>query len=175
MTEPAPIRVLMVCLGNICRSTMAESTLRHLVAEAGLARAIEVDSAGTGSWHIGSAPHPETQAQLRSNGIDVGDGRARQVTASDLEEFDYVVAMDAENLADLESLAARTFESGELEPHAELSLLLQHATRREVRQVHEVPDPYLVGGYDRVFELVNDGCAGLLAHLVEREGLTPRA
>ncbi len=165
------VRVLMVCLGNICRSTMAESLLRHLAVDAGFGAVIEVDSAGTGDWHIGAAPHEGTQGELRANGVDVGDGRARQVVATDLETFDYVIAMDATNLADLRSLAGNNL--GDV--HAELSLLLDHAGSAAVREVRDVPDPYLVGGFDRVYALVRDACDGLLDHIAGREGLTPRA
>lgn len=160
----------MVCLGNICRSTMAESVLRHLATDVGFSDAIEVDSAGTGDWHIGSAPHEGTQSELRANGIDVGEGRARQVVPTDLETFDYVIAMDSQNLEDLRSMVGNDLS----EVHAELSLLLDHGTRADVREVHDLPDPYLVGGFDRVYELVRNACTGLLDHLVAREGLTPR-
>jgi protein-tyrosine phosphatase len=164
------VRVLMVCLGNICRSTMAEATLRHLAVEAGLAHAIEVDSAGTGDWHVGSPPHPQTQEQLVANGIDVGPGRARQVTEDDLEAFDHVVAMDTQNLADLRRLAARAGGGDADAVHARITLLLDDAGAAAGGE-RDVPDPYLVGGYDRVFELVHAGCRGLLDRLARDEGL----
>lgn len=155
-----PIRVLFVCLGNICRSPMAEAVFRHLVVEAGLADRIQADSAGTGDWHLGSAPHPSTQEQLRLNGVVVGDQQARQVRRDDAELFDYVVAMDSANLGDLR----RSFG---MDQHAQLSLLLDHADADLV----DVPDPYYAGGYDRVYELVDDGCRGLLVLICRREGI----
>ncbi len=160
-----PIRVLFVCLGNICRSPMAESVFRHLVEQEGLDKRVSIDSAGTGSWHAGSPPHPETQQELIRNGIDVGPGRARQVTREDLTHFDYVVAMDSSNLQDLQDLYDRTPDAA-----STLSRLLDHA--RTSTHV-DVPDPYYEGGFDYVFELVVDGCQGLLTSIVAEHQLVP--
>jgi protein-tyrosine phosphatase len=143
---------------------MADAVMRHLVAEAGLADEIQVDSAGTGDWHVGSRPHRETQAELGRRGVPVGEQRARQVTADDFHEFDYIVAMDSDNLADLRALAHGR------DVHAELSLLLAHAPRITER---DVPDPYYVGGFDIVYDLVAAACAELLEEICEAEGLTP--
>jgi protein-tyrosine phosphatase len=149
--------VLLVCMGNICRSPMADAVLRHLVDEAGLADRVRVDSAGTHSYHLGNEPHPETQAELTRRGVDVGDQRSRLVTPADLASFDFVVAMDHANMGELRALAQ---EAGGVDAvHAELSLLLDHTDEADV---DEVPDPYYVGGYDRVYELVDAGCRGLL-------------
>jgi protein-tyrosine phosphatase len=149
-------------MGNICRSPMAEAVFRHLAVEAGVADRFDIDSAGTGSWHVGSPPHPKTQAELRANAVAVGDQRARQVTRADADA-DYVVAMDTDNLDDLAALFGD-------DAHAHLCLLLEHARDADER---DVPDPYYAGGYDRVYELVADGCAGLLDFLTRREGLAP--
>lgn len=157
------VSVLMVCMGNICRSPMAEAVLRHLVDEAGLADRVRIDSAGTHSYHLGNEPHPETQAELARRGIDVGDQRSRLVTAADLATFDLVVAMDRANLAELHAMVEQTGGSDAV--RAELSLLLDHARGADA---DEVPDPYYVGGYDRVYELVADGCRGLLVQLRDR-------
>lgn len=142
---------------------MAESVFRHLVAERGLASHIQIDSAGTGSWHVGHPPHPETQQELERNRIDVGSGRARQVTPRDLTAFDYVVAMDTSNLADLQDLATTTTSVT-----CAMSRLLEHARGADVV---DVPDPYYAGGYDHVFSLVMDGCIGLLEHIIARHQL----
>ena len=150
----------MVCMGNICRSPMAEAVLRHQLEQEGLGDRVLVDSAGTHSYHLGNEPHPETQAELARRGVAVGDQRSRLVTSADLDEFDFVVAMDRANLAELREVAQ---QAGGLDAvPAEVSLLLEHADELPGGATDEVPDPYYVGGYDRVYELVDAGCAGLL-------------
>jgi protein-tyrosine phosphatase len=155
-----PIRVLFVCMGNICRSPMAEALFRHQVAAAGLSERFQIDSAGTGAWHAGEPPHRGTVAILRQHGVDVGSQRARQIAVADFARFDYVVAMDDENLRDLRHLRHDATER--------VRLLLEYAP---ALGVHEVPDPYYSGGFEYVYRLVEAGCAGLLAHIREREGL----
>ena len=124
------VRILFVCLGNICRSPLAEAALR---AEAErLELAVEVDSAGTGDWHVGQPPDPRARAAARRHGANVDGLRARQVSASDFERFDHIVALDIANLRDLQSLKP----SGS---RAELSLLLDHVAGREGQAV---ADPY---------------------------------
>jgi protein-tyrosine phosphatase len=157
--EQQPIKVLFVCMGNICRSPMAEALFRHQVAEAGLSARFAIDSAGTGSWHVGEPPHRGTLAVLAKNGVNPGSQRARQLTADDFRGFDYVVAMDSENLAQMRRPA---------DGDAAVSLLLDHASGLGVR---EVPDPYYDGGFERVYELVEAGCRGLLAHIRQQEGI----
>jgi protein-tyrosine phosphatase len=155
------IRVLFVCLGNICRSPMAEGVFRQLVEKEGLADRFEIESVGTGTWHTGEPPHTGTQRVLRDHGIDLSDKRARQVTGNDVASANYVVAMDGSNVRNLErlisedALADKTY------------LLLDFATEAAVR---DVPDPYYEGGFDRVYELVADGAQGLLDHIREQEG-----
>ncbi len=154
------IRVLFVCAGNICRSPMAEGVFRHLVEEAGLSDRIQVDSAGTGPWHVGEAAHPGTRKVLSQHGIRY-QGRARQMSRADLHDFDYIVAMDHENLADIRARAdGRT--------DAEVRLLLDYAPQAPTR---EVPDPYYSGRFQAVYELVRQGAEGLLAHIREEHGL----
>ncbi|MGQ9925769.1 MAG: low molecular weight protein-tyrosine-phosphatase [Chloroflexaceae bacterium] len=160
MERQAPVRVLFVCMGNICRSPMAEAIFRRHVADAGLDGHFLIDSAGTGSWHVGEPPHHGTLAVLSRRGIDPGDQRARQITRGDFDRFDYIVAMDHENLAALQRLRR--------DGRARVSLLLSHAPGLSVR---EVPDPYYSGAFDQVFDLIDAGCRGLLAHIREREGI----
>jgi protein-tyrosine phosphatase len=154
-----PVRVLFVCMGNICRSPMAEAVFRHLVAEAGLAERFAIDSAGTGGWHVGEPPHPGTLAILAAHAVEPGPQRARQLRPADFATFDDIVAMDEENLAEM-----RRFRH---DPQARVSLLLDHAPGLGT---HEVPDPYYTGGFERVYQLVQAGCAGLLAAIRRREG-----
>ena len=160
MSVERKIRVLFVCMGNICRSPMAEAVFRHQVAAAGLSDRFEIDSAGTGAWHAGELPHHGTRAVLMRNSVDVGPQRARQVLPTDFDDFDYILAMDNENMADL-----RQFHP---EPQRRTKLFLDFAPEAPVR---EVPDPYYTGGFDEVFRLVSMASNGLLAHIREREGL----
>jgi protein-tyrosine phosphatase len=160
-----PWRVLFVCLGNICRSPTAEGVMRKLVRDAGLEDRIEVDSAGTGSWHIGQAPDARATTAARERGI-VLEGAARQVCVGDFAEFDLIVAMDASNLADLRHAAP------DERARAKLVLL------RELDPAGgplDVPDPYHGGarGFEHVLDLVQAACAALLERL--RGGLPETA
>ncbi len=154
------INVLFVCLGNICRSPMAEAVFAQMVEQAGLANQIGVDSVGTGDWHEGKPAHNGTLAILRQHNIPY-NGRARQVALNDLQHADYVVAMDGGNVSDLQSLD----RDGVL--HGKLHLLLDFAPQQEVRFV---PDPYYAGNFDEVYRLVNMGCQGLLEHIRAEQG-----
>jgi protein-tyrosine phosphatase len=156
-------RVLFVCLGNICRSPTAEAVMRHLVAEAGLSATIELDSAGTGAWHVGNAPDERATAAAARRGVAML-GAARRVTVEDFERFDVLLAMDEENRRALCKLA----------PHpaagAKVRLLREFDPASRGAIGLDVPDPYYgdVGGFDRVLDLVEAACAGLLADLRER-------
>jgi protein-tyrosine phosphatase len=138
------MRILMVCLGNICRSPTAEAALRAAAEDAGVE--VEVDSAGTGSWHVGAPPDERMTTAAGDVGL-VLDGAARQVTATDLSDFDLVLAMDRENLRELRRMAAP-------ELPAERVQLFRAFDPEGVDE--DVPDPYYGGaeGFDRVVEMV---------------------
>ncbi|WP_432720177.1 low molecular weight phosphotyrosine protein phosphatase [Jeongeupia wiesaeckerbachi] len=149
--------VLMVCTGNICRSPTADGVLRKMVAEAGLDGVVIVDSAGTQSYHVGEAPDHRAQAHAKRRGYDLSPLRARQVAVADYTGFDLILAMDASHLRQLERQAPSQHQS-------KLKLFLEFATGTRER---EVPDPYYGGddGFEHVLDLVEDGCAGVLAHV----------
>lgn len=158
----AQVRVLFVCLGNICRSPMAEGVFRKLVADAGLTEAIEIDSAGTHAYHVDEPPDPRAQAAVRRRGIDISGLRGRRATGQDFARFDYILAMDHENYEHLEAIAP--------DEHAhKLRLFLEYATRCTERAV---PDPYFgaANGFDRVLDMIEDAAAGLLRDIQQRLG-----
>ncbi|WP_186394434.1 low molecular weight protein-tyrosine-phosphatase [Stappia sp. TSB10GB4] len=140
--------ILFVCLGNICRSPLAEGILRQRIEAAGLGGSVTVDSAGTASWHIGKAPDPRSVAVAARNGIDLSRLRARQVSDADYTRFNLILAMDSDNLADLQARAPT-------------------GCRAEIRRFlpHDVPDPYYGGpnGFDAVFRMLDQGCHDLIA------------
>jgi protein-tyrosine phosphatase len=153
------VRVLFVCLGNICRSPTAEGVLRHLLKQAATDSSIEIDSAGTADYHIGAAPDPRSRRAALRRGIDIGDLRARQVSQQDFSRFDLILAMDRDNLRALEAMKP----SGS---RAAVKLFLEYAPGGGLL---EVPDPYY--GDAAAFEQVLDLCAtasqGLLSVLQE--------
>jgi protein-tyrosine phosphatase len=151
------LRLLFVCLGNICRSPTAEGVMRSLVSEAGLQDAIEIDSAGTGAWHVGEPPDARASAAALGRGV-VLEGRARQVRREDFDDFDLILAMDGSNLRALRDLAAGADE------RAKVRLLREFDPASAGRSDLDVPDPYHGGasGFDDVFELVRAACEGLL-------------
>lgn len=152
------IGVLFVCLGNICRSPLAEGVFRHLVREQGLAHRFRIDSAGTGAWHVGEPPDPRSRSVAGRHGVSLDGQRARQVTVADFTDFDYVVAMDRDNLRALERL--RGGAGGE----AHLVLLRDHDPEPGDG---EVPDPYYggPGGFDEVFAMVRRSAEALLVDI----------
>lgn len=147
------LRVLMVCMGNICRSPTMEGVLRARLAAYGLQDRVEVDSAGTHDYHIGRAPDPRTQAAAARRGYDLSAQRARQVTAGDFSDFDFVLVADQDNLANLAPLRA----GRGVEPLLLLSILEPGA---------EVPDPYYGGpqGFETVLDLVEEACDAWCRH-----------
>jgi protein-tyrosine phosphatase len=154
------VRVLFVCLGNICRSPTAEGVLRHKLQLAGLAGRVSVDSAGTGAWHVGKAPDARTRAAAEQRGYLLHELRARQVEAEDFRRFDLILAMDHDNLRELRRLQPQ-------DAVAELDLFLRRGGLAE----HEVPDPYYGGeaGFERVLDMVEQACDRLIDQF--REGL----
>lgn len=151
------VKVLFVCMGNICRSPTAEGVFRQVVEQAGLRGQIEIDSAGTHDYHVDEEPDRRAQAAARRRGVDLSRLRGRQATSLDFEHFDYVLAMDRENLAHLQSICPHGREP-------KLRLFLEFAPQRPER---EVPDPYFggEGGFERVLDMVEEASHGLLAHL----------
>lgn len=156
----AKLRVLMVCMGNICRSPTAEAVLRQRLEAAGLAGHVEVDSAGTHAWHTGNPPDPRSIRHASVRGYDLGALRARPVVPADFAAFDLILAMDGDNHAWLEQRCPS--------PHrGKLGLLSRHHVRLSSA---EVPDPYYGegGAFDHVLDLVEDACDGLVDHLRTR-------
>lgn len=170
-------KILFVCLGNICRSPMAEGVMRHRVMELGLENRFEISSAGTGAWHVGKPPDPRAIATAQERGIDISAQRARQFKADDIAAFDYIFAMDTENLDVIENTALRAGPFDERASRAEISLLLdyspaapQGAQRAQKQQSRSVPDPYYGGtdGFGHVLNLIEQACRGFLEHLREQ-------
>ncbi len=157
------MKVLFVCMGNICRSPTAEAVFRHYVGEAGLDGQIQIDSAGTHDYHIGEPPDPRTQQAAMQRGYDMSALRGRQVEAADFKRFDYVLAMDNANLAILRRLRPNDARS-------HLGLFLEFAARHEQR---EVPDPYYGGeeGFERVLDMVEDAAQGLLEQIRQQQAV----
>ncbi|SFP24516.1 low molecular weight protein-tyrosine-phosphatase [Salibacterium halotolerans] len=151
------VNVLFLCLGNICRSPMAEAVFRDKVKRAGLENVFRIDSAGVGRWHIGKPPHEGTQNILERHGISSENMKARQLAEDDGAAFDYIIAMDDKNMNAL-------FEQ-------------THACRKKMldfhpdRQGKDVPDPYLTGGFEEVFDLIHTSSAGLLEWIRKRENI----
>ena len=151
--------MLFVCMGNICRSPTAHGVFEKLVESKGLSQQILTDSAGTHAYHVGESPDPRSQATARKNGIDISQQRAQKVKSEDFEHFDYIVAMDSSNYADLKHLATKD---------------LQHKVYRLMQFAPEwgnddVPDPYYGGGngFENVFKMIEAASSGLLAQLQE--------
>lgn len=162
----ADYAVLMVCMGNICRSPTAEAVLVAKLAQAGLAGRVRVDSAGTHSYHIGAPPDHRAQLHARQRGYDLSGLRARRVQAADFERFDLLLAMDRENLEGLLEIAPEGTAQ-------RARLLLSFAAGPG--GVSEVPDPYYGtdNGFEQVLDLVERACDGLVGHIVSelRRGL----
>ncbi len=154
------IRVLFVCMGNICRSPLAEAIFQDRVNRAGLADQFQIDSAGTGGWHAGERAHPGTLAVLQRSGIAY-NGRARQLTRADFDQFDLILAMDSDNLRFINSIRPP-------DSRTEVVRFLDTARSRGLTNDEDVPDPYYDHRFDRVYELVSIGCEALLDDLSQK-------
>ncbi len=153
------IKVLFVCLGNICRSPAAEGVFLSLLKSKGLEGQFFVDSAGTGGWHIGSTPDKRMQQAANRRGIKL-PSLARQITEKDLDDFDLILTMDDENYDSVQTLAKRS----KLKVSANIRKMLSYSRFSDLA---EVPDPYYGGdqGFEDVLDLLEDSCEGLLASL----------
>jgi len=156
------VKVLMVCLGNICRSPTAHGIFQERINKANLQTHITVDSAGTGSWHIGSCPDSRAIAAAGRRGYELAHLRARQVNPDDYIEFDYILAMDRDNLRNMQSECPGQHKN-------KLQLLLDYSDRKD----KEVPDPYYSGGdgFELVLDMVEEAIDTLLQHLITRHSL----
>ena len=157
--KPLSSRVLFICLGNICRSPTAEGVLRHLVAKEAPDLSIEIDSAGTADYHIGAPPDSRSQRAALRRGIDLSGLRARQVTQDDFSRFDLILAMDRDNLRELQAMKPG-------DSRAALKLFLEYAPELNL---HDVPDPYYrdASAFEEVLDLTSAASRGLLAKLKE--------
>jgi protein-tyrosine phosphatase len=147
-------RVLFVCMGNICRSPMAEGVFRQLVRHAGLDDVVKVDSAGTHAFHEGESPDKRALALAAKRGFDISDKRARRVVEKDFDDYDLILAMDWDNLSLLQQMAPK-------KAHHKLQLLMRFATEHESATI---PDPYhgTQQGFEQTLDFIEDACAGLL-------------
>lgn len=153
----------MVCLGNICRSPTAHGVFQKLITDAGLDEYINVDSAGTGEWHIGGSPDARATQTAAQRGYNLSPLRARQVSSADFNQFDYILAMDEQNLADLQAMCPADY-------NGDLNLFLHYAYPNTGQTV---PDPYYGGdqGFEDVLDLVEQGASALLNDIKTRHGL----
>ena len=152
------VKVLFVCMGNICRSPTAHGVFQSLVDAEELSELIQVDSAGTHSYHIGSPPDPRSQATARDRGVDLSTQRARRFESADFVDFDYVLGMDNDNLVNMLAIKPE-------QPTARVGLMLEYSSSSQV----EVPDPYFGdAGFERVFDLIDDASRGLLRSIREQ-------
>ncbi len=164
---PTPFRLLFVCLGNICRSPAAEGIMQGLVKRAELDLEVSIDSAGTAGWHAGKPADPRMREAAQRRGFPLSS-LARQVTAADYQQFDLILAMDHANRSDLETLfSLKAGRSPSEVPGDKLRLFGEFCTRHTLS---EVPDPYYDGaeGFERVLDILEDGCAGVLDHVRAR-------
>jgi len=147
-------RVLFVCMGNICRSPMAEGVFRQLIRQAGLDDVVKVASAGTHAFHAGEAPDKRAQAVAGKRGFDISDLRASRVREKDFDDYDMILAMDWDNLSALQQMAPKR-------THHKLQLLMRFATEHETATI---PDPYYgnAQGFEQVLDYIEDACNGLL-------------
>ena len=149
------IKVLFICHGNICRSTMAESVMTHLVKQSGLDTIIHINSAATSREEIGNPPHHGTVAKLRQVGIPVVPHRAVQMTKADYDEYDYLIGMDTYNIRNMQRIAGG-------DPDGKIYKLLTFANSGR-----DIADPWYTGNFDETYNDVMEGCTALLQHITE--------
>ncbi len=154
------VKVLFVCMGNICRSPTAHGVFEHIVQQASLVKRIEIDSAGTHAYHVGEQPDKRAQASALNRGFDLSSQRARRVQKADFDYYDYVIAMDNDNLANLLEICPRALSN-------KVSLFLSYSNNIDE---DEVPDPYYGGpkGFERVLDMVESAADGLLSEIKEK-------
>jgi len=160
MMKNQPVKVLFVCMGNICRSPTAHGVFRDMIEKVDLSDRVEIDSAGTHAYHVGNPPDPRSQKTALSRGFDLSDLRARQVVVEDFSLFDYVIAMDKDNYQGLMAICPDDLTN-------KISYFLDFASHLGKK---EVPDPYYGGssGFDDVFDLVDEASKGLLEDIRQR-------
>ena len=157
------VKILFVCMGNICRSPTAEGVFSHTVTQAGLDNVIEIDSAGTIGYHVGNPPDTRATAAARLRGIDLSNQRSRIVEQSDFENFDYIIAMDYDNESELHKRCPDEYKD-------KIQLFLDHAKNTSTK---EVPDPYYGSGngFETVLNLIEDASEGFLQHLKNKKAV----
>lgn len=170
VSQDKPTRVLFVCLGNICRSPTAEAVFRKKADQAGWGALMQADSAGTAAYHIGKAPDARSQQHGRVRGYDLSGLRARQVEPKDFVDFDHIIAMDADNLGNLQRIRQRVEDECGRAPSASLGLLLDEHPEAGGQ---DVPDPYYEGAaaFEDVLDLVETATDGLLRRLLKARGV----
>lgn len=162
------VNILFVCLGNICRSPMAEGLFIHLVDQAGLSDQIKIDSAGTGGWHVGAPADPRMRETAKAHGVNL-PSKARQVTLEDFDHFDYIIPMDQSNLADLRELQVR-------KPNSRAKVIKMRHFDPEAPEA-DVPDPYYGGqsGFEDVYAMLKRSCQMFLEYVAAEHELSPRS
>lgn len=155
-------KIMFVCMGNICRSPTAHAVMQHIVDRKGLSEQFLIESSGTHAYHVGEPADKRSQSTARSNGIDMSALRAQKIAITDYDRFDWILAMDQDNLDLIEYYAPENHS-------ADCRLLMDFATKNTDQKI--VPDPYYGGdkGFEGVFNMVDDACHGLLDHILQAE------